>query len=85
MLALLANTLPRVDQVFFIVIGAIIAICILIYFLIPVINKKQYQEMRDNLNKREVAFKAGKQSDETTEEVVAEEQPTEDQTEGQDE
>ena len=53
------NELGPVDVGFFIVCGVLIVICILIYFLIPIINKKQYQEMRDNLKKREVAFKAG--------------------------
>ena len=61
MLTLLAvefNDPNPVDIIFFVIIGIVIAICVAIYFLIPVINKKQYQEMRDNLNKREVAFKA---------------------------
>lgn len=60
MLSLLAelNQLPTVDIVLFAVLGGLIALCVAIYFLIPVINKKQYQEMRDNLKKREVAFKS---------------------------
>ena len=78
MLTLLAlNSLPTVDIVFFVLLGVIIALCVGIYFLIPVINRKQYQEMRDNLNKREVAFNAGKQSVETADETVeAEQAPT---------
>ena len=58
LLLLELNDPNPVDIVFFVIIGVVIAICIAIYFLIPVINKKQYQEMRDNLSKREVAFKA---------------------------
>ena len=52
------NSLKQVDIIFFIVLGAIIALCVIVYFLIPVFNKKQYREQRDNLKKREVAFKS---------------------------
>ena len=87
MLTLLAalNKLRSVDVMLFCIIGGIIALCVLIYFLIPVINKKQYQEMRDNLKRREVAFNAAKQSGETADEVVEEEQPSQDQNQGQEE
>ena len=63
MLSLLAelNKLAPIDVVFFVLLGVIIALCVGIYFLIPVINHKQYREMRDNLNKREVAFKANQE------------------------
>ena len=66
MLRLLAvewNSPNPVDIVFFVILGVIIAICIGIYFLIPVINKKHYEEQRENLKKREVAFKANYTSD----------------------
>lgn len=52
------NTLKPVDVVFIIVCVAIVAIAVGIYFLIPVLNKKQYKEQRDNLRKREEAFKS---------------------------
>lgn len=55
--ALNAFALNPTDIVFFIVIAAIIVLCVVVYFLIPVFNKKQYQEQRENLKKREVAFK----------------------------
>lgn len=59
MLGLLAlNPLNSTDIVFFIVLAAIVVVCIAVYFLIPVFNKKQYKEQRDNLKKREVAFKS---------------------------
>ena len=62
MFGLLAlNSLKQVDIIFFIVLGAIIALCVIVYFLIPVFNKKQYKEQRDNLKKREVAFKSNVQ------------------------
>lgn len=57
-LLMFINPLKTVDIVFFIVCVAIVAIGVGIYFLIPVFNKKQYQEQRDNLRKREEAFKA---------------------------
>ena len=34
------------------------AICVGVYFLIPVLNKKQYREQRENLKKREAAFQS---------------------------
>lgn len=59
MLGLMAlNPLNQTDVVFFIVIAAIIALCVAVYFLIPIFNKKQYKELRDNLKNREVAFKS---------------------------
>ena len=59
MIGLLALNSPKqVDIIFFIVLGAIVALCVIFYFLIPVFNKKQYREQRENLKKREVAFKS---------------------------
>lgn len=59
MLNLLAlNPLNQTDIIFFIVLAVIIALCVGVYFLIPIINKKQYQELRDNLKNREAAFKS---------------------------
>ncbi len=52
------NSLKQVDIIFFIALGAVIALCVIFYFLIPVFNKKQYREQRENLKKREVAFKS---------------------------
>lgn len=63
MLRLLAlNPIPVTDLILFIMIGVIVAIAVAVYFLIPVFNKKQYQEQRDNLHKREAAFKANLQA-----------------------
>lgn len=59
MLDLLAlNPLNQTDIIFFIVLAVIVVLCVGVYFLIPVFNKKQYKELRDNLEKREVAFKS---------------------------
>ena len=67
------------DIGFFVACGVIVALIVAIYFLIPVINKKQYQEQRDNLKKREVAFKAnqGVATEEAAAEPVAEAAPVE--------
>ena len=51
-------TLTKPDLTFFIVILAIVAACVLVYFLTPVIKRKQYQEARTNLRKREETFRA---------------------------
>ena len=75
MLRLLAiNALNPVDIGFFVACGVIIAICVAIYFLIPVFNKKQYQEQRENLKKREEAFRANAKPSSV---AVAEEAPAE--------
>ena len=50
--------LTKPDLTFFIVILAIVAACVLVYFLTPVIKRKQYQEARTNLRKREETFRA---------------------------
>ena len=83
MLSLLAlNPIPATDLVFFIAIGVIIAVAVAVYFLIPVFNKKQYQEQRDNLHKREASFKANLQAakkndaDANVETADSQEQPT---------
>ncbi len=59
---LLLNGLKPVDVGFFIACALIVAIIVAVYFLIPVFNKKQYQEQRENLAKRESAFKSNKKT-----------------------
>ena len=74
MLRLLAlNPLGSTDIWFFVLCGVIVAAIVGIYFLIPLFNKKQYQEQRENLKKREAAFKANLK----VEEDVAVEETTE--------
>lgn len=58
MFSTFAFTLGKVDLILLIIILAIIAVGVGIYFLIPVINRKQYQQMRENLKKREASFKS---------------------------
>ncbi len=64
------NSLNTTDIIFFIVLGVIIVLCIVVYFLIPLINKKQYKEMRENLKKREAAFKSNVKRTDGTPSVV---------------
>lgn len=56
----LLNKLSTTDIIFFVSLAVIIGLCVLIYFLIPVFNRKQYQEQIDNLHAREKAFNAGR-------------------------
>lgn len=56
------NSLKSTDIIFFVCCAAAIAVAVLIYFLIPVFNRKQYQEQRENLRKREESFKANKKA-----------------------
>ncbi len=70
---LLLNGLKSVDVGFFIGCGVVIALIVAVYFLIPVFNKKQYEEQRENLRKRENAFKSNKQTTVALEETAVEE------------
>lgn len=55
---ILLNRLATPDIIFFVVCAAIVVLCVAIYFLIPVFNRKQYREARENLEKREQSFRA---------------------------
>lgn len=57
---MLLNNLGSVDIGFFVGCAVAIVLVVAIYFLIPVFNKKQYREQRENLKKREEAFKSYK-------------------------
>lgn len=59
--ALCLNNVGNVDAAFFIVCAVIIAAIVGVYFLIPVFNKQLYKEQRENLHKREAAFKSNLQ------------------------
>ncbi len=76
---LMLNTLNPIDIVFFIVCAVIIAAVVGVYFLIPVINKKQYQEQRENLKKREEAFKSNLTVDPTENNEPVQTSPIEDE------
>ncbi len=71
------NQLKRVDKAFFIICAVIIVLIVAFYFLIPVFNKKLYQEQRDNLKKREAAFKSNLQSSKSSESEETQEEQNE--------
>ena len=75
------NALKDTDIIFFVALAAIVVLAVAIYFLIPVFNRKQYREQRDNLKKREVAFKSNLQSNGV--DLHAEELPSEEQADVQ--
>lgn len=52
------KTVKTVDIVFFVLIGVAILICVGIYFLMPIIKRREYREQREALAKREETFKA---------------------------
>ena len=60
-------SLGKVDTIFLFVIIGVILVGVGIYFLIPILNRKQYQQMRENLAKREAAFKSTAHIQERTE------------------
>ena len=75
-LAMFINPLGGVDIAFFVICAVIIALGVGIYFLIPVLNKKQYQEQRENLRKREEAFKSNYTASTPATSQSPEEEPT---------
>lgn len=54
----LLNKLGKIDRMFFLTCLIIIVLIVAVYFLIPVFNKGQYEEQRNNLKLREKSFKA---------------------------
>ncbi len=51
-----------VDIVFFIICAVIIGVAVGLYFLIPVIQHKKYEERRQRLREREEAFYASRKA-----------------------
>ncbi len=51
------SDLKQPDIIFFVSLVVIAVLCVAIYFLIPVLNKKVYEERRANLKKREETFR----------------------------
>ena len=54
----LLNSLGKVDLTFLLIVIGAIVIAVAFYFLIPLFRRKQYKEARENLKKREEAFRA---------------------------
>lgn len=70
---LLLNGLKSVDFGFFIGCAVVIGLIIAVYYLIPVFNKKQYAEQRENLKKREAAFNSNRKSEDVEDDNVSSE------------
>lgn len=51
-------TLKKPDLIFLIVLAAIIGVFVLVYILTPIVKKKQFDEAKANLKKREETFRA---------------------------
>ena len=51
-------TLKTPDIIFFITLAVIAVLIALVYFLTPIVKRKQFEEARANLKKREETFKA---------------------------
>ena len=67
--------LTKADKEFFLVLGIIAGVFLAVYLLMPIIKRKQYQEARENLKKREKTFKANLKKlngEASTEKVAAE-------------
>jgi len=58
MLEMILNKLGKTDKTFFLICIIIVVLIVAVYFLIPVLNAKQYKEQRENLKKREASFKS---------------------------
>lgn len=52
----LINAIGSVDIAFFIIAGIALGLLVALYFLIPLLNAKQYKAQRENLSKREIEF-----------------------------
>ena len=76
------SSLPSVDVWFFIICALIVVAIVAVYYLIPVFNKKKYQEQRESLEKREAAFKANR-ADNTESATTEETKPVEDSTDNE--
>ena len=60
----LLNRLGKVDLIFFISVGVALLIAVLVYFLYPLIFAKKFKQQREDLRRREAAFKANRESSE---------------------
>ena len=51
-------TITKPDLIFFIILAAIAGVFALVYILTPIVKRKQFEEARANLRKREETFRA---------------------------
>lgn len=50
------------DWLFLIIVCVVIAICVGLYFIVPILNHKKYEQQRADLKKREETFKANQKA-----------------------
>ncbi len=50
------------DWLFLIIVCVIIAVCVGLYFIVPILNHKKYEQQRGDLKKREETFKANQKT-----------------------
>lgn len=50
------------DWLFLIIVCVIIAVCVGLYFIVPILNQKKYEQQRADLKKREETFKANQKT-----------------------
>lgn len=50
------------DWLFLIIVCVIIAVCVGLYFIVPILNRKKYEQQRADLKKREETFKANQKT-----------------------
>ncbi len=74
----LLNALKTPDIVFFVMLGVVVLVCVAIYFLIPIIKKKEFEERRENLKKREAVFRANLKAIQSENITVENKQPAKD-------
>lgn len=61
------------DILFLIIVLVIIGVCVALYFIMPILNHKKYEQQRAELKKREEIFLANqKAKEEVSEETIAE-------------
>lgn len=73
---LLLNALSDVDITFFLVIVLIVVVIVAFYFLEPIFRQGQYEMQRENLRKREEAFKANRKNSTESKNDVTDNQNT---------
>lgn len=57
------------DILFLIIVLVIIGVCVALYFIMPILNHKKYEQQRAELKKREEIFLANQKAREQVEEV----------------
>lgn len=50
------------DWLFLIIVCVVIAVCVGLYFIVPILNHKKYEQQRADLKKRGETFKANQKA-----------------------